>query len=165
MIASPHRASVVDPTAAPVTGGKREGSQFDPDHGAQKHPRHMGNLVEGVSHTPMCSQTQGIPATSPDTGIGHHDDVVAVPSPHGTGGSLAGQATPVAVGVSAAAHESLVHEVNSLRETLGRTQRTIDATRMEVQLDLLIRMQQPVAWPTSAAQAPPDQPGTDSDTA
>ena len=34
----------------------------------------------------------GYPVTSPDTGIGHDDDVVAVPSPHGTGGSLAGQA-------------------------------------------------------------------------
>ena len=115
----------------------------------------------------MSSQTQGIPTTSLDTGIGHDDDV-AVPSPHGTGGSLAGQATLVAVGVSAAAHESLVHEVNSLRETLGRTQRTIDAvqarlstfetiqTRTEVQLDLLIQMQQPVAKPNSAAQVPPD---------
>ena len=58
----------------------------------------------------------------------------------------------MAVGVSAAAHEALVHEVNGLRETLGQTQRTPDAvqarlstfgtsqTRMEVQLDLLIRM-------------------------
>ena len=91
-------------------------------------------------------------ATSPDTGIGHDDDVVEVPSPHETGGSLSRQATPVAVGVSATAHEALVHEVKSLRETLGKTQRTLDAvlprlstfetsqTRMEVQSNLLIRM-------------------------
>ena len=125
----------------------------------------------------MSSQTLGIPATSPDTGIGHEDDVVEVPSPNGTGGSLVGQAMPVAVSVSAAANEALVHEVNSLRETLGQTQRTLDAVqarlskfetsqkRVEVQLDLLIRMRQPVARPTSAAQAPPDQPGTHPDTA
>ena len=80
--------------------------------------------------------------------------------------------------MSAAAHKALVREVNSLCETLGRTQRTLDAvqahlstfemsqTRMEVQLDLLIRIKHPVANPTSAAQAPPpDQPGTDPDTA
>ena len=72
----------------------------------------------------MSSQTQGIPTTSLDTGIGHDDDV-AVPSPHGTGGSPAGQATLVAVGESAAAHEALVHEVNSHRQTLGQTQRTL----------------------------------------
>ena len=78
--------------------------------------------------------------------------------------------------MSAAAHETLVHKVNSLRETLDQTQRTLDAeqgrlstfetiqTRMEVQLDVLIRMQQPIAKPTSAAQAPPDKPGRDPDT-
>ena len=84
----------------------------------------------------------------------------------------------MAVGVSAAAHEALVNGVNSLHETLGQTQRTLDASqallfstfetiqkRMEVQLDLLIRMQQPVAKPTFTAQASPDQPGTDPDTA
>ena len=115
----------------------------------------------------MSSQTQGIPTTSLDTGIGHDDDV-AVPSPHRTGGSLAVQAKLVAVDVSAAAHAALVHEVNSLCKNLGQTQRTLDAvkarlstfetiqTRKEVQLDLLIQMQQPVAKPNSAAQVPPD---------
>ena len=87
----------------------------------------MGNLDEGVSHSPMNSQTQGTLATSPDTGIGYDDDVVAVPSSHGTGGSLAGQATPVAVVVSDAANEALFHEVNSLRKILIQTQRTLDA--------------------------------------
>ena len=151
MISSPHRASVVDPPAAPITGEKSEGSQVDPDRGAQKHTPHMGSISGRVSRTPMSSQTQGTLATSPDTGIGHDDDVVAVLSPHGTGGSLAGQSTPAAFGVLAAAHEALAHEVNSLRETLGQTQCTLDAvraclsmfetiqTRMEVQLDLLIR--------------------------
>uniref|UniRef100_M4BHU2 Uncharacterized protein n=1 Tax=Hyaloperonospora arabidopsidis (strain Emoy2) TaxID=559515 RepID=M4BHU2_HYAAE len=165
MIASPHRASAVDPPAASITGGKRDGSQVDPDRGPQQHPRHMGNLAEVVSRTPMSFQTEVIPATSPDTGIGYDDDVVAVPSSHGTGGSLAGQATPVAVVVSDAANEALFHEVNSLRKILIQTQRTLDATRIEVQLDLLIRTQQPVARPTPAAQAPPDQPETDPDTA
>ena len=73
--------------------------------------------------------------------------------------------------MSAAAHANLVHEVNSLRKTLNQTLRTLDAVqdrlstfetsqkRMEVQLDLLVRMQQPVAMPTFAAQALPDQPG------
>ena len=76
--------------------------------------------------------------------------------------------------MSDAAHEALVY---SLRKTLGQTQRTLNTVqarlltfetsqiRTEVQLDLLIRMQQPVARPTSAPQAPPDQPGTDPDTA
>ena len=89
--ASSHRASVVDPTAATITGEKCEGSQVDPDHGAQKHPRHMDNLAKGVSRTLMSSQTQGTPVTSPDTGVGHDDDIVEVTSPHGTGGPLTHQ--------------------------------------------------------------------------
>uniref|UniRef100_M4BPF9 Uncharacterized protein n=1 Tax=Hyaloperonospora arabidopsidis (strain Emoy2) TaxID=559515 RepID=M4BPF9_HYAAE len=38
-------------------------------------------------------------------------------------------------------------------------------TWMEMQLDLLIWMQQPVAKLTSATQAPPNQPGTNFDSA
>uniref|UniRef100_M4C0F0 Uncharacterized protein n=1 Tax=Hyaloperonospora arabidopsidis (strain Emoy2) TaxID=559515 RepID=M4C0F0_HYAAE len=53
MTTSPHRASVVDPPAVPITGEKREGSQADPDRGAQKHPRHMGNVARWVYRTPM----------------------------------------------------------------------------------------------------------------
>ena len=68
--------------------------------------------------------------------------------------------------VSAAEHAELVQEVNSLRETLGQTQRMNDAlqdrvkalemsqTRMEAQLDLLIRIQHPAARPTAVAQVP-----------
>ena len=111
----------------------------------------------------MSSRTQNTLDTSPDTCIVHDDDVVAVPSPHGTGGSLACQAMPAAVSVSAAAHGDLVQEVNSLCETLSQTQRKLDAmqarlspfetnqTRTEAQLDLLIRMQQLVERPNSAA--------------
>ena len=57
MVASPHRASVVDSHAAPIAGVKRERSQVDPDRGAQKYPQHMSNLAEGVSRTPMRYQT------------------------------------------------------------------------------------------------------------
>ena len=59
----------------------------------------MGNLAEGESPAPTSSQTQSTPATSPDTGIGHENDVVEVTSLHGTGGFLARQAMPVVVGV------------------------------------------------------------------
>ena len=110
----------------------------------------------------MSSRTQNTLDTSPDTCIVHDEDVVAVPSPHGTGGSLACKATPAEVCVSAVVHEDLVQEVNSFRETLGQTQRTHDAiqarlstfetnqTRTEAQLDLLIRMQQPGKDPDTA---------------
>ena len=74
----------------------------------------------------MSSQTQGTPATSPDSVIIHNEDVVAVSSTHETEGSLARQATPMAAGVTAATHAALVHEVNGLRETLVHTQRTLD---------------------------------------
>ena len=42
----------------------------------------MGSLAEGVPQTPTSFQTQGTPATLPDTGIGHDDDVVSVVSRH-----------------------------------------------------------------------------------
>ena len=81
------------------------------------------------------------------------------------------------VGVPKEEHEKVLLELNGLRETLGKTQSALDATqarvqtlesgrtRMEAQLDLLIWMQQPMARPTSAAQAPPSSRGTDPDTA
>ena len=69
----------------------------------------------------MSSYTQGTPATSSDTRIGHYDDVVVVTSPHGTGGSFARQEMPVAPGVLPAALEALIHEVKSLRETLSQS--------------------------------------------
>ena len=178
MTASLHRASVVNPPAAPITNDKREGAQVDPDRGAQNHPRRRGNLAEGVSRTPMSFPTQGTHATSPSIGIGHDDHVVSEVSPHGTGGYLSHRAASVEVGVPKKEHEKVLLELNGLRETLGKkTQSALDATqarvqalesghnRMEAQLDLLIRIQQPMARPASAAQAPPSSRGTDPDTA
>ena len=74
----------------------------------------------------------------------------------------------------------MVRELKSLRETvvqsdttqtrmleeLESTQSRVrdlkrDITRVEAQVDLLIRMSQPVARSASAAQAPPNQQGTD----
>ena len=129
-------------------------------------------MPKGISYSHELSESG-----SPDTFTGHDDGVVAVTFPHRTGGFLARQATLVETGVLAAAHATLVHEVNSLRETLGQTQRTLGAvqallltfetsqTRTEMQIDLLIRMQKPVARNTFAAQTPPDQHMLDPDTA
>ena len=140
-------------------------------------PRHMGNPAEGVSYTSMSSKTQGTLTTSFNNGIDHDDDVVAVSSQYGTRGFLDRQSTQVTPCVSAADRADLVRELNTLRETLGLTQSTLDVvqallssletnhTRTETQLDLLIRMQQPVAKPTFAAQEPPDQTRTYPDTA
>ena len=123
----------------------------------------MGNLAEGESHTPMSSPTLGTHATSPNIGIGHDDDVVSGVSPHGTGGSLDHRAASVEVGVPKEEHGKVLLELSGFRETLGKTQSELDATqarvqalvsghtRMKSQLDLLIRMQQPMARPTSAA--------------
>ena len=97
--------------AAFLTCAKRRRSQVDPD--AQKHPRHMGNLAEGVYHTPINFQTQCTLATSPDTGIYHDDDVVALTSPDGTGCSLVHQAISAA-GVSAAHHADLVPSIKGV---------------------------------------------------
>uniref|UniRef100_A0AAV1TW54 Uncharacterized protein n=1 Tax=Peronospora matthiolae TaxID=2874970 RepID=A0AAV1TW54_9STRA len=137
---------------------------------SEKHDAHqdeLGSLAEGESHTPMSFQTQGTHATSPDIDRDHDDGVVEVPAPHGTISSLAYQATPVAVGVSSEIHAELVKKVEDLGETLGQTQNALcevqsrletlegdcarlqmmesRQTRVEAQLDLLIRMQHPVA--------------------
>uniref|UniRef100_M4BZ15 Uncharacterized protein n=1 Tax=Hyaloperonospora arabidopsidis (strain Emoy2) TaxID=559515 RepID=M4BZ15_HYAAE len=110
----------------------------------------------------MSSPTPGTHATSPDIGIGHDDDVVSRVSSHGTGGSLAHRAASVEVGVPKEEHEKVLLELSGLRETLGKIQSALEETqarvqalepghtRMEAQLDLLIRMQQPMARPTSA---------------
>ena len=68
----------MNPPATTITGGKRPGSQLDPDHGAQKLPRRMDSPAGGVPRTPMSSQTPGTLATSPETGIDHGGDAVAV---------------------------------------------------------------------------------------
>ena len=68
---------------------KRSRSMNDPFHDVQKHPRRIGNPAEGLSHTPSSSPTPSTLATSPDTDIGHNNDVVFLVSPHRTGSSLA----------------------------------------------------------------------------
>ena len=125
----------------------------------------------------MSSPTLVTHATSPNIGIGHEDDVVPGVSPHGTGGSLAHRAASVKVGVPKEEHGKVLLELKGFRETLGKTQSALDATqarvqalesshnRMEAQLDFLIRIQQPMARPASAAQAPPSSCGMDPDTA
>ena len=65
-----------NPPTDTTSGGKRPQSRDDTGHDVQKHPRRMGNLAEGESHTPMSSPTPGTHATSPDISIGHDDDVV-----------------------------------------------------------------------------------------
>ena len=94
-------------TPTPI-GGKRVGVQTDAQRDAQKHQLRKGNLVEGVPQTPMSSQTQGIHATSTDTGIDRCDDAALKASPHGTARSLTRQATQEEVGVSVKAYKDLV---------------------------------------------------------
>ena len=184
----PSQVEASDPSIPTLTGGKRLEPQGSDGYDVQKRQRRMGNLVEGVSRTPVSSRTQGTLATSPDTGIGHCDDVVAEASPHGTEGPLAHREAPVAVGVSAEAHAEVVQELKCVRETVVQNQSKLeeqnarlsrdldidhrrlrelehDMTRLEAQLDMLIRMSHPVAKPPISAQAPSSQQGTDPDTA
>ena len=145
----------------------------------------MGNPAKGVSHTPTSSPSPDTLATLPYTGIGPDDCVVSEASPHVTGGSLAHRAASVVGGVPREEHEKVLLELSRLRETSGQTQIALDAmqarvqtlelgqarvqalemgqARMEGQLDLLIRMQQPMARPTYAAQVHPSSRGTDPD--
>ena len=165
------------PPASTTIGGKRYRSTDDPCHDVQKHQRRMGNPAEGVPQIPTSSQTPGTLATLPDTGIDPDDDVVLGVVPHGIGGSLAHRAASEVVGIPKEEHEKVLLELSGLRETLGQTQSAFDAmrarvralelgqARMEAQLDLLIRIQQPMAKPTYPAQAPPSSRGTDPDTA
>uniref|UniRef100_M4B6L5 Uncharacterized protein n=1 Tax=Hyaloperonospora arabidopsidis (strain Emoy2) TaxID=559515 RepID=M4B6L5_HYAAE len=148
-----------NPPIDTTSGGKRPRSRNDTGHDIQKHPRRMGSLAEGESHIPMSSPTFGYPR--------HFITYWYWPW----------RRPSVGVGVPKEEHEKVLLEMNGLRETLGKTQSALNATRarvqelesghtrMEAQLDLLIRMQQPVARPTSAAQAPPSSRKTDPDTA
>ena len=165
------------PPTSTTIGVKHARSREDPCRGVQKHPRRMGNPAEEVSQTPTSFPTPGTLATSPDTGSDPDDVVVLGVAPHGTGGSLAHRAASEEVGKPRDELEELRREVICLRETLGKTQNALDATqarlqalelgqtRMEVQLDLLVRIQRPMAMPHVAAQAPPSSRGTDPDTA
>ena len=91
------------------------------------------------------------------------------------------------VGVPREEHEKVLLHLVRLNETLGIIQSALDAiqarvqalklgqaniqklessqAQMEVKLDLLIRVQQPMAKPTYSAQAPPSYRGTNPDTA
>ena len=137
----------------------------------------MGNPAEGVLQTFMSCTTLRTLSNSPDTGIDPDDVVVLVVAPHGTGISLAHRAASEEVGKPSDELEELCREVICLRETLGKTQIALDATqariqalalgvtRMGAQLDLLLRIQQPMAMPHVAAQVPPSSRRTDPDMA
>uniref|UniRef100_A0AAV1UXX0 Uncharacterized protein n=1 Tax=Peronospora matthiolae TaxID=2874970 RepID=A0AAV1UXX0_9STRA len=166
-----------NPPTRTTSGGERPRPRDDHGHDAQKPPKHMGSLAEGVPQIPMSFQTQGTHATLPDTGIGPDDDVVSVVSRHGIDDTHAHRAKSVAAGVPEEAHEKLVLEVKGLQEALCKSQCMLDAmqrrlqameqaqTRSEAQLDLLIRLQQSGAVPLSSAQAPPSSHGKDPGTA
>uniref|UniRef100_M4B852 Uncharacterized protein n=1 Tax=Hyaloperonospora arabidopsidis (strain Emoy2) TaxID=559515 RepID=M4B852_HYAAE len=79
----------------------------------------------------MSSQTQGIHATSPDTGIELCDDAASEASPHGTASSLARRATQEGVVVSVQAHEDLVSEVARLRESFAHVQTALNQSVTE----------------------------------
>uniref|UniRef100_M4C6Q3 Uncharacterized protein n=1 Tax=Hyaloperonospora arabidopsidis (strain Emoy2) TaxID=559515 RepID=M4C6Q3_HYAAE len=89
---SGHSVLTSEPYTLTPIGGKRVGVQADPQRAAQNVNGVTGNLVEGVPQTPMSSQTQGIHATSPGTGIDLYDDVYLEASPRGTASSLARRA-------------------------------------------------------------------------
>uniref|UniRef100_A0AAV1UMA8 Uncharacterized protein n=1 Tax=Peronospora matthiolae TaxID=2874970 RepID=A0AAV1UMA8_9STRA len=166
-----------NPPTRTTSGGERPRPRDDHGHDAQKPPKRMGSLAEGVPQIPMSFQTQGTHATLPDTGIGPDDDVVSVVSRHEIDDTHAHRAKSVVAGVPVEAHEKLVLEVKDLQEALGKSQCMLDAmqsrlqameqaqTRSEAQLDLLIRLQQSGAVPLSSAQAPPSSHGKDPGTA
>uniref|UniRef100_A0AAV1VLB6 Uncharacterized protein n=1 Tax=Peronospora matthiolae TaxID=2874970 RepID=A0AAV1VLB6_9STRA len=166
-----------NPPTRTTSGGERPRPRDDHGRDAQKSPKHMGSLAEGVPKIPMSFQTQGTHATLPDSVIGPDDDVVSVVSRHETDDTHAHRAKSVAAGVPVEAHEKLVLEVKGLQEALGKSQCMLDAmqsrlqameqaqTRSEAQLDLLIRLQQSGVVPLSSAQAPPSSHGKDPGTA
>uniref|UniRef100_M4C2L2 Uncharacterized protein n=1 Tax=Hyaloperonospora arabidopsidis (strain Emoy2) TaxID=559515 RepID=M4C2L2_HYAAE len=121
-----HSVLIGEPFTPTPIGGKRVGVQADHQRDAQKRQRHTGSLAEGVPQTPMNFQTQGIHATSPDTGIDVYDNAASEVSPHGTVSSLARRATQEGVGVSAQAHKDLVSEVKRLRESFAHVLTALD---------------------------------------
>uniref|UniRef100_A0AAV1UKF2 Uncharacterized protein n=1 Tax=Peronospora matthiolae TaxID=2874970 RepID=A0AAV1UKF2_9STRA len=141
-----------NPPTRTTSGGERLRPRDDHGHDAQKPPKHMGSLAEGVPQIPMISQ-------------------------HEIDDTHAHRAKSVAAGLPVEAHEKLVLEVEGLQEALGKSQCMLDAiqsrlqameqaqTRSEAQLDLLIRLQQSGAVPLSSAQAPPSSHGKDPGTA
>uniref|UniRef100_A0AAV1TET2 Uncharacterized protein n=1 Tax=Peronospora matthiolae TaxID=2874970 RepID=A0AAV1TET2_9STRA len=65
----------------------------------------------------MSCPTPNAHATSPDTIVGHDDDVVSGISPHGTGGVLAHRAALVEAGVLKKEHEKVLLVLSGLPET------------------------------------------------
>ena len=126
-----HSVLVSEPYTRTPIGGKRVGMQAYPYLDAQKRQRRTTNHAEGVPQTPMSSQTQGIHATSPDTGIDLCDDADSEASPHGTASSLVRRVTQEGVGVSVQAHEDLVSELTPLRESFAHVQTALDQSVAE----------------------------------
>ena len=122
------RSNQLPPT---TIGERRPRAQGDPGLDVLEHPRRMGSPAEGVSHTLM--SFPGTRATSPDTGIGHDDDVVSGVSPHCAGCSLSHPAPSLVVGVPREDHEKVLLELSGLPMTLGKTQRALDAAQAHVQ--------------------------------
>ena len=133
VVTGPDPMARSNPLPPTTIGGKRFRSIEDPCHDIRKHPRRMGNPEDPVSHTPTSSTTPGTHAISPDTGIGHDDDVVSGASPHGTDGSLAHRAASVVGGVPKEEHEKVILELNGIRETSDKTQSALDAMQARVQ--------------------------------
>uniref|UniRef100_A0AAV1V676 Uncharacterized protein n=1 Tax=Peronospora matthiolae TaxID=2874970 RepID=A0AAV1V676_9STRA len=143
--ASSRQYFVTNSHALTTTSEKRGTRQNELGRGAQKRQRRSEILAGDESHTPM-SQTQGTHATSPDIGSDHDDDVVEVPAPHKPTGNALGEARSRLATLEGDRARLLMMESRQ--------------TRVEAQLDLLIRMQHPVATPIYAAQAPSSLHGT-----
>uniref|UniRef100_A0AAV1VGJ8 Uncharacterized protein n=1 Tax=Peronospora matthiolae TaxID=2874970 RepID=A0AAV1VGJ8_9STRA len=111
--ASAGQSGANKPPTRTTSGGERPRSRDDHGHDAQKPPKHMGSIAEGVPQIPISFQTQSTHATLPDTGIGPDDDVVSVVSRHGIDDTHAHRAKLVG------AHEKLVLGVNGSSRGLG----------------------------------------------
>ena len=159
-------AKAVDPYMPTSTSGKHRLTQVDPELGAQKRQRRTGNLAGEVPQTSKSFPKVDTQATSPDTGIGPYDDVALEASPRETGDSLARQVTQGGGQISTGAIDALKHEVQLLRESVARIECSFEVVqnrlmtlerlqpRIEGQLDILVRMQQPVVRSPFLAQAP-----------
>uniref|UniRef100_M4BAT4 Uncharacterized protein n=1 Tax=Hyaloperonospora arabidopsidis (strain Emoy2) TaxID=559515 RepID=M4BAT4_HYAAE len=121
-----HSVLVSEPYISTPIGGKRVGMKADPQRDARKLQRRTGNLAEGVHQTPMSSQTQGIHATSPNTGIDLCDDATSEASPHGVTSFLLVEKTQEGAVVSVQAREYLVSEVTRLRESFVQVYTALD---------------------------------------
>uniref|UniRef100_A0AAV1TRT2 Uncharacterized protein n=1 Tax=Peronospora matthiolae TaxID=2874970 RepID=A0AAV1TRT2_9STRA len=141
-------------TATP-TGEKHYGSN-DPECDVQKRQWHTDNPAAVALRTPMSSPAPGTFASVPSTSTSLREDIAAGFFQHGTVDPLARQQEQAVVGKSWRVVIELVHEVHGPRDRVAR---------LEVQLDLLLRVPRLVASLTLSVQAPRDPPATDQDTA